>query len=253
LDVNPPEFNFAHPGQCPACEQQTVFTANGPYFRATLKCEKCSSRPRQRALMHVLKLYFPKWRELSIHESSPGWDVVSVRLANECNQYAASQFDTSHDWGYMVENSNLPCKRYRCENLEKQTFSDGSFDIVVTQDVFEHVFRPDLAISEIARTLKPGGATIMTVPIVRRRRNSLRRASLENGGIVHILPAEYHGNPLSKDGALVTIDWGFDICAYFQHHSGLSFLMLQIDNIDLGIRAELNEVLIGFKGPIPEL
>jgi hypothetical protein len=30
-------------------------------------------------------------------------------------------------------------------------------------------------------------------------------------------------------------------------------MMLQIDNIDLGIRAELNEVLVGFKRDVPEL
>ncbi|WP_371419407.1 methyltransferase domain-containing protein [Bradyrhizobium sp. CCBAU 051011] len=35
-------------------------------------------------------------------------------------------------------------------------FADDTFDLVITQDVFEHIFRPDLAISDIARTLKIG-------------------------------------------------------------------------------------------------
>lgn len=253
MDADPSPFSFSHAGQCPVCEQPTVFTADGPYFRSTLKCGNCDSRPRQRALMHVLTLYFPKWRELFIHEGSPGWDRLSIRLASECRKYVASQYDTSRDWGCTVENSRMPCKKYRCETLEKQTFADSSFDLVITQDVFEHVFRPDLAISEIARTLKPGGATVMTVPIVKRMNRSVRRASFEGSEVVNILPAEYHGNPLSKDGSLVTIDWGFDICAYLQHHSGLSFLMLQIDQINFGIRAALNEVLIGVKRPIPDL
>jgi ubiquinone/menaquinone biosynthesis C-methylase UbiE len=46
---------------------------------------------------------------------------------------------------------------------EAQSFPAESFDIVVTQDVFENLFAPDRAIKEIARTLRPGGAHIMTV------------------------------------------------------------------------------------------
>jgi len=38
---------------------------------------------------------------------------------------------------------------------------DESFDLVITQDFFEHVLRPA---KEIARTLKSGGAHIYAVP-----------------------------------------------------------------------------------------
>jgi len=39
-----------------------------------------------------------------------------------------------------------------------------AFDLVITQDFFEHVLRPAKAFAEIARTLKPGGALIYAVP-----------------------------------------------------------------------------------------
>ena len=247
------KFHFSHGGRCPVCEREANFVATGRYFRNTLKCDKCGSAPRHRAMMQVLSDYFPGWRDLSIHEGSPGWDLVSQRLSRECKSYVASQYDSSVAFGSLVEAPRMPCKQYRSENLETQTFSDQVFDLVITQDVFEHVFRPDKAIGEIARTLKPGGATIMTVPIVRRMRPSRRRAALVGGQVVNILEPEFHGNPLGKDGSLVTIDYGFDIVSYLQFHSGLSFLMVQIDNIDLGIRAELNEVLVGFKVPIVDL
>jgi SAM-dependent methyltransferase len=81
-------------------------------------------------------------------------------------------------------------------NLEAQTFADGVFELVITQDVFERVMRPDRAIKEIARTLKPNGATLMTVPIVNRTRPSIRRARMEKGEITHLLEAQYHGNPI---------------------------------------------------------
>ena len=245
---------FQHAGRCPACGAETTFVAEGPYFRNTLKCIKCESIPRHRALMHVLSQYFPTWHSLTVHESSPGWDIVSQRLARECRDYTASQYDPNIPSGELVEAPRMPCKWYQCENLEAQTFQDQSFDLVITQDVFEHVFHPDLAIREIARTLRPGGATLMTVPIVRKSKPSRRRAALVAGKVVNLIePPEFHGNPISGEGALVTIDWGFDVVGYLQHHSGLSFIMIQIDNIDLGIRADLIEVLVGFKAPIPSL
>jgi SAM-dependent methyltransferase len=138
------------------------------------------------------------------------------------------------------------------QDLEHQTFADDSFDIVLTQDVFEHIMHPDKAIREISRTLRPKGAAIMTVPLVNRTRPSSRRARVVNGEIVNLLEPEIHGNPL-RGGALVTIDWGYDIVLYLQEHSGLCFMLVQVDNIDLGIRADFNDVLIGFKSPVPDL
>jgi SAM-dependent methyltransferase len=202
--------------------------------------------------MKVLSDYFPGWRDLNIHESSPGWDMLSQRLARECKTYCASQYDTSAPNGTVIDAPRMPCKKYQSENLEEQTYPDDYFDIVIMQDVFEHIFRPNLAIKEIARTLKPRGATLMTVPIVMKSRPSQRRAAISNGNVEYMLEPEFHGNPLGG-GALVTIDWGYDIVAYFHKHSGLSFTMIKIDDIDLGIRAKLNEVLVGFKLPIPSL
>ena len=246
------DFYFQHKGHCPACDKDVTFQADGPQFRGTLKCSACKSVPRTRAFMHVIETMFANWRDLTIHEGSPGWDMVSQRLVRDCKSYTASQFVLGAQSG-TVQTTRMPCKTLQVEDLERQTFKDESFDLVLTQDVFEHVFRPDLAIREIARTLKPGGATVMTVPIVRRHRPSRRRARLNDGEVIHLEPPEYHANPVSSDGSLVTVDWGFDIVSYFQFHSGLSFMMLQIDNIDLGIRAELNEVLVGFKRDVPEL
>jgi SAM-dependent methyltransferase len=251
--VTTAEYSFSHSGTCPVCEKSVTFSANGPYFRRTLKCSNCGCEPRHRAFMHILKQYFPDWENLRLHESSPGWDPVSTLLVTKNKHYIASQYDPNVPSGDVVQAPRMPCRAYRSENLEAQTFADESFDLVVTLDVFEHIFHPDLAIREIARTLKPGGATLMTVPIVQRLRRSQRRAALVNGEVKHILPAEFHGNPISGEGSIVTVDWGYDIVSYLQHHSALSFIMCQIDNIDLGIRADFNEILIGLKHPIPAL
>jgi SAM-dependent methyltransferase len=45
---------------------------------------------------------------------------------------------------------------------EKLPFSDGTFDVVVMSEVIEHLLRPDVAVWEISRVLKPGGVYVMT-------------------------------------------------------------------------------------------
>jgi SAM-dependent methyltransferase len=43
-------------------------------------------------------------------------------------------------------------------------FPDGRFDVVVSFEVFEHVFNLPEVIAEIRRVLKPGGQVLVTVP-----------------------------------------------------------------------------------------
>ena len=43
-------------------------------------------------------------------------------------------------------------------------FADGSFDVVITSEVLEHIQDDVSAIAELARVLKPGGALGVTVP-----------------------------------------------------------------------------------------
>jgi SAM-dependent methyltransferase len=88
-----------------------------------------------------------------------------------------------------------------CNDFENLTFEDNHFDLIISQDVFEHVANPDKAFREIQRVLKPGCFHVFTVPL-HEGRNSVSR----NG-----LPKVYHGDPLREEGALVYTDWGEDI------------------------------------------
>jgi SAM-dependent methyltransferase len=137
---------------------------------------------------------------------------------------------------------------FRNEDIENQTFPDGSFDLVVTQDVMEHIFNPAKAFAEIARTLKPGGAHIFSVPLVNKERHSEAWAQRDDkGNVVHLRDPEYHGNPVSDKGSLVTMHWGYDICDFIFEQSGLYTTINYIDNLSLGIRAEYIEILVSRK------
>jgi SAM-dependent methyltransferase len=134
---------------------------------------------------------------------------------------------------------------FRCEDLEALTFKDNSIDIHVSQDVFEHVLNPGKAFQEIARTLRPGGMHIFTVPILNGDQpTEVCVRPGENGTLEYLRPPEYHGNPISEAGSLVTRRWGYDICDFIFDCSGLFTAVVIVDALDLGIRAEYIDVLM---------
>lgn len=141
------------------------------------------------------------------------------------------------------------------QNLENMTFKDESFDIVITQDVFEHINYPFKAFQEIERVLKPEGCHIFTVPIDNPFVRTTPRVKMENGIRIPILPEVYHGNPIDKEnGSLVTYDWGNDICELVEACSGMRTSVIAFDkyhsrheNARLGLEAYAMYVLISVK------
>lgn len=228
-------FNF---GYCPICEKKTIFIKRATWLRDFYHCARCASIPRWRALVYVLQTHFPLWRELKIHESSPG-GVSSDKLKRECSSYVASHFFPETPPGEMHQG-------FRCENLERQTFEDAEFDLVITQDVFEHVLDPARAFSEVARTLRPGGAHVFTVPWYYWK-ETLVRAIRDAGAIRHLEQPDYHGNPIDLNGSLVVTEWGWDLCDFIYQHSGLTTTAIRIFDRYRGIEAEFIEVFVSRK------
>lgn len=234
---------FSHEGYCPICERNVEFRANHTWFRDHLICSGCGSIPRERALFKVIAEHFPNYRDLKIHESSPGGRGASIKLHRECAGYSASQFYPKIERGNINRTSG-----YRCEDLEHLTFENETFDLFITQDVLEHIFHPEKAFIEIGRVLKSGGAHIFTTPLVNKAKKSERWASLsDKQEIIYHHEPEYHGNPVDPNGALVTMHWGYDIATLITKEAHMPTTIIEIDNINLGIRAEYIEVLASWK------
>jgi hypothetical protein len=232
-------------GTCPICEKWTVFFKQGTWLRDQFRCARCYSIPRWRAFIHVLNEFFPGWRGLRIHESSPGGANSSDKLARECRDYTPTYFFPDVPPGQMKDG-------FRCEDLEAQTFPDASFDLVVTQDVFEHILDPARAFREVARTLRPGGAHVFTVPWFYWKETLVRAVRGEDGGVRHLVEPDYHGNPIDPEGgSLVVTEWGPDLPDFIYRHSGLTTTAVRIDDIGRGIRAMFIEVFISRKPPAP--
>lgn len=225
-------------GLCPICNKNTFFVEEGEYLREHYRCCFCRSQPRNRALIQVLAKQFPEYRSFRIHESSP-CGPASEKIARDCIGYIPTQFYPDTPYG---ESKN----GIRCENLECMTFPDNYFDLVITQDVVEHVMHPDRAFADIARTLKPGGAHLFTVPIFPRKKTLVR--ALDVDGVIQFLEEpDYHGNPVDAKGALVVREWGEDIVDFIQECSELSTTVYTVCDRNLGIDGQFTEVLVSRK------
>ena len=233
-------------GVCPICEKMCTFSAENDWLRDNFLCSGCLSIPRERALMHVIKTTYPNYRELVIHESSPSNRGVSPKLKSDCPNYSASQFFDKTKRG---EYDSLT--KWQCQDIENLTFDDASIDLFITQDVMEHIFDAESAFKEICRVLKPGGAHIFTVPLINKGKKSEIWASRDASGKVdcHQEP-EWHGNPISDKGSLVTMHWGYDIAEFIAEVAKTPTEIITIDNIDMGIRAEYIDVLVSRKPAI---
>ncbi len=225
----------SHRGFCPICESTVFFAIEGSYLRNNYKCDRCQSIPRWRALMAVLAELYPNWRDLAIHESSPG-GPLSQKLAKEGTRYLATHFFPEATRGTIY-------KGYRCEDLGAQTFENESFDIVLTSDVFEHLPDAPAAFREIIRTLKPGGCHIFTVPWFHSRK-TLVRAVIENGQLRHLEKPDYHGNPIDESGSLVFTEWGEEFPFKTVEWTGVPIVIYRLLDRGLGIDGEFREVFV---------
>jgi len=226
-------------GYCVICDREVTFIEYGPWLRDSYICNTCHSLPRNRALIHVLNTFIPDWRSKTIHESSPD-GVASDHIKQQCDNYSESQLFDNIEYGQYKND-------IRCENLECMTFDDKSFDIFITQDVFEHVMAPDKAFSEIARVLRSGSVHVFTPPWYPKNKKTVQRVQINNGEIVHLLEPVYHDNPVSGDGSLVTYNWGLDLVDYIYQNSGMTTMIYLLNDRNLGLDAEFLHVFISFK------
>lgn len=185
---------------CPICQSHQRMVSAEDWLRDHFRCTSCNSLPRDRAHRRVLDAYFPGWKEKGVYEVGPANDLIR-RVSTS---YFPSHYFPGHPLGKEIN-------EFRNEDIEALTYEDESIDVLVHLDVMEHVFHPERAAREMARVLRSGGVAVFTVPIHASQSESRRRARLGSlGEVDHILPAEYHEDPIGNHRALVTWDYGED-------------------------------------------
>ncbi len=98
----------------------------------------------------------------------------------------------------------------RHENMLALSCANDSLDVIFHGDVLEHVPDDRAALAECHRALRPGGVMLFTCPFFALEQ-SIRRARMIDGRIVHALEPAFHGNPLSPGGSLVYTHHGWPL------------------------------------------
>lgn len=201
-------------GKCNICGKYTIFVCiDALVARNNMYCPFCRSSSRKR---HVAKVLLnevipqavaindiPRVGKYHIYNADVN-DAFSLAL-DKYNLYTCSSFTPGVAAGTEVS------PRVFCENLENLSFADKSFDIVITEDIFEHLRNHERGFKEVHRVLKDGGYHIFTVPC-RFDRPTLVRVDTSGEQDVHLLPPEYHGDKI-RGKILAYRTFGIDIFA----------------------------------------
>jgi SAM-dependent methyltransferase len=98
----------------------------------------------------------------------------------------------------------------RCEDVQRLSYADASFDVITHTEVLEHVPDDARAFAELHRVLRPGGTMLFTVPLYGGY-PTIERARLRDGEVAHLMEPAYHTDPLRGEGILAFRDYGLDI------------------------------------------
>jgi len=209
---------FTVKGFCLPCNKKTEFIVDGqfggevikgvlnPNWRERMECKYCRMNNRQRLIAGLI-MQKSKDKRLSIYFME---QVTPIYLWAKKYLGSSHQITGSEYLGYEYKGGEI-FNGIQHENIEMLSFKDNEFDMIISNDVFEHVPNPDIAFKECCRVLKPGGEMLATIPFYDNYDFSIKRAVIKNNQIINLLAPQFHGNPLSEKGSLVFNDFGWDL------------------------------------------
>ena len=212
--------SFALPGFCRLCNRGVDFLVDREYgaemhegvwipnWRERLVCPHCTLNNRQRAMAWFIA---EAVRTIG-HDESVVYMMEQVSpLYHDCiARYPRCEWIGSEYLGPEAGPGHTK-DGIRHEDAENLSLGARSVNILVSNDVLEHVARPMRCLSEMHRVLAVGGILLVTIPFCATHDENVERARIENGRVVHVLPPEYHGNPVDPKGSLVFTDFGWKV------------------------------------------
>lgn len=221
-----------HRGYCSICGIETTMYKYGDNLKETFKCNRCGGIARNRHLAAVLCKTFDIDKPYSMKkfmEKSKSLNIFEAQARGPLNDHLTALKDyVCSEYYPDIQPGNYTRDKVRCEDLQKLTFNDETFDLVITQTVFEHILEPDLAWKEIARVLKPSGYHIFSIPF-QNSPITESRVKIDNGEEIFIKPKVYHKDGVRK--SLVYTDFGLDLLDHLKDF-GFSTKLYSADDLD---------------------
>jgi SAM-dependent methyltransferase len=204
-------------GYCGVCQRDTDFLIDFQYaftlpdgtqfpnLRERLECVHCRLNTRMRGALHFMRDH-ARMRTDSVIYACEQITPLFRAVADRYKGAIGSEY--LHD-GTPRGGTNTSGIRH--EDATQLTFKTASFDCILSFDVLEHIPDYNPALGEALRCLRPGGRLLLTVPFNLGATDHLERATLINGNVQHLLPPEYHGDPLNESGALCFRHYGWGL------------------------------------------
>jgi hypothetical protein len=221
-------------GYCDCCGMvkallNTVDSVDWLDNRSQFRCETCHLQARLRMFWKCAEEVIETTESYSKVLLLEAVTAFSHRFCEKYPFALVSEYVEAIPSGSQQELSGV---KFQCEDLLNLSFRDGTLDIILHQDVLEHVPDADQALKEIHRVLRVGGKTLFTAPFYHYCDQSLKRAIIVDGKINYLAQPVYHGNPLSPKGSLVFEMFGLD---FFRRCVDTGFSKCQIGlDYDIG-------------------
>ena len=199
------DFALAH-AQCPFCGTSIFVRINRD--ETGVRCLRCAASAVHSAMGWALRDQHLDLATTDACEFSARGPLVAY-LHRHVRSLKVSEFFANSPFGAMRDG-------VRCEDMQRLSYADASFDLITHTEVLEHVPDDTLALAELHRVLRPGARLLFTVPLFDSD-TTVERAYLRDGVIEHLLFPSYHRDPLrGGEGILAFRDYGRDILARLQ-------------------------------------
>lgn len=184
-------------------------------WRESVVCPECRLNARMRFCSGLLAQWMaarPGARLYLTEQATHGYALLKRRFGSvRGSEYIQDEARKAALGEYIRHITADPSEELHSEDVTRLSFADGSFEVVASFEVLEHVPDYRLALREMARVLGRGGQLLLTAPFLDRAQDTVTRARLNaDGSITHLLPPEYHGDPVS-DGVLCFHHFGWDL------------------------------------------
>ena len=195
-----PPFTFRHrTGFCHVCGHATLFLFidKPELVRNHAICIRCGCCARNR---HIARWVIGEFAERGIRSLSDfrgrqnlevlntaALGILAAKMGKGPNLYHSEYFDGVP--------SGASKDGILCQDLKNLAFPDNALDLIISEDVFEHIPGCKQAFAEVYRVLKPGGVHVYAIPFFfdRKTRELFRWV---DGKPVLDEPIEFHGDPV---------------------------------------------------------
>lgn len=169
-------------------------------YREGTLCSTCGVNLRAVGLAKGIMKYYHQSDNFTNWIKWANYQKLKVAEINSCHQLHQQLSKLKHltfsDYG-----------EGNAQDIQKLSYADGTFDLLLHSETLEHVPDPIKALDECRRVINDEGAVIFTIPMIWNSKTR-QRATIAKGKVKNFLPPSYHG--YTKPDYLVYWEFGRD-------------------------------------------